>query len=206
MGPYSSFDDCVRHNKDKRDPKAYCGKIYWATEGRRKKKMLGKDRSGSFSGAGGSVSVSESGDEIRVRTRVRKNLFEIVNEINSAKKALSGPVATYGSSAPEEEIPGARSDQPFAVAHGPDNYHSLTSKAVDMIYRRVISRIDKSVLGLDTSSDDPLVDALCHLIDAVHGREHKDARYIPICELLCSALEALCQMSEPETTKVVLVS
>ena len=27
LGPYKSFDDCVEKNKDKRNPRAYCGRI-----------------------------------------------------------------------------------------------------------------------------------------------------------------------------------
>ncbi len=37
MGPYKNFADCVRKNQDKRNPHAYCGKIYWQIEGNQKK-------------------------------------------------------------------------------------------------------------------------------------------------------------------------
>lgn len=42
MGQYKNFADCVRKNKDKRNPEKYCGHIYWATEGRNKKKKKAK--------------------------------------------------------------------------------------------------------------------------------------------------------------------
>lgn len=42
MGPYSSFEACVRANQDKRNPEAYCGQIYWVTEGKNKLKKSPK--------------------------------------------------------------------------------------------------------------------------------------------------------------------
>ncbi len=38
MGPYKSFAECVQKNKNKSNPRAYCGMIYWSTEGRKKLK------------------------------------------------------------------------------------------------------------------------------------------------------------------------
>ena len=38
MGQYKNFADCLRKNRNKDNPKAYCGSIYWKTEGRIKKK------------------------------------------------------------------------------------------------------------------------------------------------------------------------
>lgn len=38
MGEYKNFADCMRKNKSKRNPAAYCGKIYWSVEGKKKKK------------------------------------------------------------------------------------------------------------------------------------------------------------------------
>ena len=42
MGKYKNFDDCVKKNQDKSNPEAYCGSIYWATEGRKKSKKYAK--------------------------------------------------------------------------------------------------------------------------------------------------------------------
>lgn len=44
MGEYSSFAACVKANQDKDDPKAYCGSIYWKTEGRNKRRKGRKKR------------------------------------------------------------------------------------------------------------------------------------------------------------------
>ena len=45
---YRDFDDCVRRNRDKRDPKAYCAEIQRRAErnprGTRKKKENGRTR------------------------------------------------------------------------------------------------------------------------------------------------------------------
>lgn len=38
LGQYKNFKACVRANQDKRDPNAYCGEIYWKTEGKSKKR------------------------------------------------------------------------------------------------------------------------------------------------------------------------
>jgi len=38
FGEYSSFADCVKKNRKKRDPEAYCGKIKHQIEGKKKKK------------------------------------------------------------------------------------------------------------------------------------------------------------------------
>ena len=37
FGDYSSFDDCVKKNRKKRDPEAYCGKIKHQVEGKKKR-------------------------------------------------------------------------------------------------------------------------------------------------------------------------
>jgi len=38
LGKYKNFKDCVRKNRDKSNPEAYCGSIYWKVEGQKKKK------------------------------------------------------------------------------------------------------------------------------------------------------------------------
>ena len=38
MGEYKDFAECVRKNKDKKDPNAYCGSIYWKVEGKKEQK------------------------------------------------------------------------------------------------------------------------------------------------------------------------
>ena len=52
MAQYKDFADCIRKNQDKSDPKAYCGSIYWKTEGKGKRK-LGKTTKGAFMRAAG---------------------------------------------------------------------------------------------------------------------------------------------------------
>lgn len=37
MGKYKNFAACVKANMDKENPRAYCGEIYWKTEGKKKK-------------------------------------------------------------------------------------------------------------------------------------------------------------------------
>ena len=45
IGEYSNFADCVKKNKDKKDPKAYCGTIeHNIKEAREKKKDMKKER------------------------------------------------------------------------------------------------------------------------------------------------------------------
>ena len=46
MGKYASFDACVKANQDKGNPRAYCGSIYWKTEGKGKRKA--KSTKGAF--------------------------------------------------------------------------------------------------------------------------------------------------------------
>jgi len=41
---YKSFADCVRKNRDKKDPEAYCGKIKHQTEGKKSPKKAPKKR------------------------------------------------------------------------------------------------------------------------------------------------------------------
>lgn len=43
LGQYPNFAACVRRNRDKRSPRAYCGRIYWNTEGKNGLKRF-KDR------------------------------------------------------------------------------------------------------------------------------------------------------------------
>lgn len=38
MGKYPDFASCVKANLDKKNPKAYCGEIYWSVEGKKKSK------------------------------------------------------------------------------------------------------------------------------------------------------------------------
>lgn len=38
IGIYKDFAACVRANKDKSNPNAYCGSIFWKTEGKSKLK------------------------------------------------------------------------------------------------------------------------------------------------------------------------
>jgi len=42
MVKYSSFSDCVSKNQSKKNPEAYCGKIFWATEGKMKERKKKK--------------------------------------------------------------------------------------------------------------------------------------------------------------------
>lgn len=45
IGPYSDFEDCVKKNKNKKDPKAYCGSIEHDIRiAREKKKDMKKER------------------------------------------------------------------------------------------------------------------------------------------------------------------
>ncbi len=45
LGKYKNFKSCVKANQDKKDPNAYCGSIYWKTEGKHKLlKKLGKKK------------------------------------------------------------------------------------------------------------------------------------------------------------------
>jgi hypothetical protein len=44
FGKYKSFADCVRKNKDKKDPDAYCGKIKHQVEGKKSRKPKKKKR------------------------------------------------------------------------------------------------------------------------------------------------------------------
>ena len=40
---YKNFKDCVRKNRDKKKPEAYCGEIYWKVEkGKKKSNLLKK--------------------------------------------------------------------------------------------------------------------------------------------------------------------
>jgi len=47
MGEYKDFAECIRKNKDKDNPQAYCGSIYWKTEGKGKRKSH-KSTKGAF--------------------------------------------------------------------------------------------------------------------------------------------------------------
>ena len=47
MGKYKSFEECVKQNQDKSNPQAYCGSIYWKTEGKNKRKT-NKTTKGAF--------------------------------------------------------------------------------------------------------------------------------------------------------------
>ena len=42
MGQYKDFASCVMANRDKANPKACCGEIYWKTEGKSKKEQKKK--------------------------------------------------------------------------------------------------------------------------------------------------------------------
>ena len=46
MGKYANFAACVKANQNKDNPRAYCGQIYWKTEGKGKRK--GKTTKGAF--------------------------------------------------------------------------------------------------------------------------------------------------------------
>ena len=40
FGDYENFEDCKIKNKDKKNPAAYCGKIYWQAEKEKKKEEV----------------------------------------------------------------------------------------------------------------------------------------------------------------------
>ncbi len=44
FGPYASFDDCVRKNKDKRNPRGYCAEVERKIKERRKRKAKSKKK------------------------------------------------------------------------------------------------------------------------------------------------------------------
>jgi len=212
MGQYSSFDDCVKANSDKRDPDAYCGKIYWQTEGKKRKRKTDKSNSFTVSNPQGTLSMSNSEDEVRLRVRLEKTAGHKVrigskeydsedvphhhhenywHALSAVRKAVHGVVAELG----KEEDPGKRiKDQPYAVAFGPDNYDKLVKKCDVLIGRLMSLSKAKKQFGFPTNLSDHVSRALA----AVHGREILNPRYEQVCRLLRQALDLIDAIEKEE--------
>jgi hypothetical protein len=110
FGEYDDFDDCVRHNKDKRDPKAYCGTIQAAVEGnkgkvaRLLKQMAMYDKDWYF------AEIDAIKTAIRNGTTTFKNgLGEILTFVKAEKSpdvSIQAPPHNVGGADKDEEAGG----------------------------------------------------------------------------------------------------
>jgi hypothetical protein len=215
MGKYSSFDACVKANSDKRDPEAYCGKIYWQTEGKKKHKKENKSNSFEVSNPHGTMSMSNSDDEVRLRVRLEKHAGHKVrvgnrsypsdrvphhhhknywHALRPVRKAIHSVVAELGD---EESPDGTVKDQPYAVAFGPDNYKDLMKKC-DVLIGRLMGLTNKGATKKQFGFPSNLVDHISRALAAVHGKEVLNPRYEQVCNLLRQALDLLTAIEREE--------
>ncbi|MGV9141392.1 MAG: hypothetical protein ACOC1X_00480 [Promethearchaeota archaeon] len=149
---YKNFDDCVKKNQDKKDPKAYCGKI--------QKKAKDKDNKTQNT----SNETEDESEEQTVEEQVSelKTLYDEISgkyeEIQNRLSALESKIDQLLDE-PEEEKSKEQDTQKLKEVYNEDKFQEKSDPTPNIKPEKYQERKEKE-LGLDKNTDGKKLDSI----------------------------------------------